>query len=180
MKLDLVGAVVGHALELLNASDRMDISALAFPYGKGRSPVTLTAETPVDYVLDEVSEASVLDVVGIPLDRLVVCHKPVADLCHLNEPYCFLRSKGAECRISSRKDSCAQREQPRKRYPFSLRYSIMGLSQSFTNFPAQGFTSAVKFPVCQHTDGREGRRSFLPCSRPHQRREPYEQRPYHR
>src|SRR5699024_2671228 len=86
MKLDLVGAVVGHALELLNASDRMDISALALPYGKGRSPVTLTAETPVDYVLDEVSETSVLDVVGIPLDGLVVCHKPVTDLCHLNEP----------------------------------------------------------------------------------------------
>ena len=50
MKLDIVRTVVRHGLEFFDRTDAVSVAALALPYRKRCTPVTLTGDTPVDYV----------------------------------------------------------------------------------------------------------------------------------
>ena len=52
----------------------------ALPDRQRRPPVAVAGERPVDVALEPFAEAAVLDVLGVPADRLVVGEHPVADL----------------------------------------------------------------------------------------------------
>ena len=56
----------------------MHVPGLAAPHRQRRAPVALARERPVDVVLEPVAEAPVLDVLGMPVDRLVGGQQPVA------------------------------------------------------------------------------------------------------
>src|SRR5438046_3185602 len=44
----------------------------ADPDGQGRAPVTLAAQRPVDVVFEPVAEAAIADILGYPMDLLIV------------------------------------------------------------------------------------------------------------
>ncbi len=87
-----VGAVqvelLGHRATrpLAQLGDRADAAELAAirlltaPDRQRRAPVAVAAERPVDVVLQPFAEAAVLDVLGVPADRLVVGQQLVLDL----------------------------------------------------------------------------------------------------
>ncbi len=56
------------------------VLAGALPDRQRRPPVAIAGERPVDVVLEPFAEAAVLDVLGVPADRLVVGEHPVAGL----------------------------------------------------------------------------------------------------
>src|ERR1700723_2861021 len=58
----------------------MEVSSGTPPYRQGRTPVALARQRPVDVALEPVSEAPVLDVRRLPVDRLVGCQQLVLDL----------------------------------------------------------------------------------------------------
>ena len=76
--------VVGHhppALLDLGARAHADhVTLVAAPDRQAGAPVALARESPVHVVLEPVAEAPVLDVVGVPLDRLVGREQLVLDL----------------------------------------------------------------------------------------------------
>ena len=79
----IVGA---HILKLLPASDAVTLSALALPYGKRGSPVTVSGEGPVLYVLQPIAETALADAFRDPVDGVVVADQIVPDVRHLDEP----------------------------------------------------------------------------------------------
>ena len=96
MKLYVVRAVVTHRLEFFNRADAVLMTAFANPDGKRSSPIPLARDTPVDYVIQEVSHSSFLDIIGNPIDGIVVPHQVVVELCHLDEPArpCVIDERG--------------------------------------------------------------------------------------
>src|SRR3954447_475058 len=54
------------------------MSFLAAPDWQRRAPVALARERPVDVALEPVAEAPVLDVLGVPVDALVLAQHRVA------------------------------------------------------------------------------------------------------
>ena len=59
---------------------------LAPPDGQGRAPVPVPGQGPVDVVLQPVAEAAVLDVVGVPVDVLVLPQEVRAVVRRAHEP----------------------------------------------------------------------------------------------
>ena len=86
VKLDIVGAVVGHTFKLLDTADRMSVTAFTLPDVERSTPVTVTADTPVLNVFEPVAEASLADAFGDPVDSIVVSDKVVPYRRHLDEP----------------------------------------------------------------------------------------------
>ena len=86
MQLDIVRAVLRHALQLFNASDRMLMAALALPDIQRSTPVTVTADTPILYVLQPVTETALADALRNPVDCVVVADQVVLHSSHLDEP----------------------------------------------------------------------------------------------
>ena len=84
--LDVVGerpvrVVQPRAAELLELGQRADADGLAglvAPDRQRRAPVALARDRPVDVVLQPLAEAAVLDVLGVPVDRLVGGQQAVA------------------------------------------------------------------------------------------------------
>ena len=62
------------------------MSALAFPNIKRRSPVTVTADTPVLHVFKPVAETSFSDTFRNPVDRIIICDEVLFHGSHLDEP----------------------------------------------------------------------------------------------
>ena len=56
----------------------LDVAVLAAPDRQRRAPVALARDRPVDVVLQPLAEAPVLDVLRVPVDRLVGRQQPVA------------------------------------------------------------------------------------------------------
>ena len=84
-----VGAVevVGHLpAALAQVGDRpgaealLAVLGLTLPDRQRRAPVALARERPIDVALEPVAEPTVLDVLGVPADRLVLGQHPVADV----------------------------------------------------------------------------------------------------
>ena len=67
-------------VQLGQRADRVRVAVLAAPHRQRRAPVALARQGPVDVVLEPVAEAAVLDVLGIPVDRLVGGQQAVLDL----------------------------------------------------------------------------------------------------
>ena len=86
VKLDVFGAVLGDRAQLLARADRMQVTAFAGPDVEGRAPVAVTRKTPVLHVLQPVAETTLADVLGDPVDRLIVADQILAHLAHLDEP----------------------------------------------------------------------------------------------
>src|SRR4051794_11133250 len=64
----------------------MLVPLLAAPDRQRRAPIALARQRPVDVPLEPVAEAPVLDVVGVPVDLLVLAQHGVADLGGLHVP----------------------------------------------------------------------------------------------
>ena len=86
VKLDIVGAVIGHIFKLLDTADRVSVTAFALPDVERRTPVTVTADTLVLNVFEPVAEASLADAFGDPVDGIVVSDKVVPDRRHFDKP----------------------------------------------------------------------------------------------
>ena len=74
---------------------------LAAPDRQRRPPVAVARERPVDVVLQPFAEAAVLDVLGVPADRLVVGEQLVAGRGGARCTSWSSRSRGAACRSAS-------------------------------------------------------------------------------
>ena len=86
MKLNVIRTVIGHGFQFLDTSDGMLMSALTLPDIQRSSPVTVTADSPVLYILEPVTETSFSDAFRDPVDCIVVCDQIILYFCHLNEP----------------------------------------------------------------------------------------------
>ena len=64
--------VSAHFKEFLSAADGMHMSAFTFPYVQRRSPVTVTADTPVLYVFQPVAETAFSNTFRNPVNGVVV------------------------------------------------------------------------------------------------------------
>ena len=78
--------ISAHLEEFLTASDGVHMSAFTFPDVQRSSPVTVTGNTPVLYVLQPVTETSFSDTFRNPVDGVVVADQIIFDCCHLDEP----------------------------------------------------------------------------------------------
>ena len=67
-------------VQLGERADRLHVLVRAAPHRQRRAPVALARQRPVDVALEPVAEAPVLDVLGVPVDRLVGGQQPVLDL----------------------------------------------------------------------------------------------------
>ena len=77
----------GQLLEFLAASHAVGLATVGtLPHRDGVAPVAVAADGPVTGPLQPLSEAAVLDVVGLPVDLLVGRHHLVPDVLHLHEP----------------------------------------------------------------------------------------------
>ncbi len=77
-------------LQLLHRADADQLAAvLRAPDRQGGSPVALTAERPVDVVLEPLAEAAGADVVGVPTDLVVVGQQQVLHRGGLHVPTAF-------------------------------------------------------------------------------------------
>ena len=76
--------------ELRELGDRADArvvpAVVAAPHRDRRAPVAVARERPVDVVLEPVAEAAVLDVLGVPVDRLVLAQQRVLVRRRAREP----------------------------------------------------------------------------------------------
>ena len=90
-----VGAVEFHSLgflitaslkEFLAAADGFHMAAFAFPYVKWRSPVTVTADSPVLNVFQPVAETAFTDAFRDPVDSIVIPDQIILYSSHLDEP----------------------------------------------------------------------------------------------
>ena len=87
VQLDILGHIFAHFAQLGDGADGVHVPAiLADPDGQRRAPIALAGEAPVDHILQEIAHAAVLDVVGHPVDGLVVGQQAVAQLGHADEP----------------------------------------------------------------------------------------------
>ena len=67
-------------------ADHLYVLVAAAPHRQRRPPVALARQRPVDVALEPVSEAAVLDVVGVPVDGLVGREQAVLDLARSDVP----------------------------------------------------------------------------------------------
>ena len=65
-------------LELVERADRTRLAGLVAPHRQRRAPVALARDRPVDVVLQPLADAAVLDVLRVPVDRLVGGQQAVA------------------------------------------------------------------------------------------------------
>ncbi len=72
--------------KLLPGADHVDLPALAHPHRQRGAPVALAGQAPVDHILQEVAEAALPDVVGIPVDGVVVLQEVFPKRRHADEP----------------------------------------------------------------------------------------------
>ena len=87
VQLDILGHVFAHFAQFGDGADGVHVPAiLADPDGQRRAPIALAGEAPVDHVLQEIAHAAVLDVVGHPVDGLVVGQQLIAQRGHADEP----------------------------------------------------------------------------------------------
>ena len=87
VQLNVVGAVVAHLFKFGYASDRVAASAVgAFPDVERSTPVTVTRDSPVLYILEPVAESSLADGFGYPVYGVVVLYEIFADCGHLDVP----------------------------------------------------------------------------------------------
>ena len=114
VQLNIIRAVVGHGFQLCDASDGMLMAALTLPDVQRSSPVTVTADAPVLYVLQPVAKTAFSDALRNPVDGVVVADQVVLHSGHLDEP-------GLACIVDQRsvaspavRDSCAQISERRR------------------------------------------------------------------
>ena len=86
VKLNIIRAVIGHGFQLGDASDGMLMAALTLPDVQRSSPVTVTADAPVLYVLQPVAETAFTDALRNPVYGVVVADQVVLHSGHLDEP----------------------------------------------------------------------------------------------
>ena len=87
MQLDIIRTVVGFLLEFGDAADRFTMAALiALPDIERCAPVTVSADTPVLYILEPVAETAFAHALRDPVNRVVVADQVVLDSGHLDEP----------------------------------------------------------------------------------------------
>ena len=77
---DLAAGALAQLGDRAGAEAAVAVLAGALPDRQRRPPVAIAGERPVDVVLEPFAEAAVLDVLGVPADRLVVGEHPVAGL----------------------------------------------------------------------------------------------------
>ena len=111
--VEVVGDRAAGALaQLGDRADALELAAAAVgaaPDRQRRAPVAVAGERPVDVVLQPFAEAAVLDVLGVPADRLVVGKHL---LLHLGGARCTSsrsRSRAAACRSASSAGRSARR-----------------------------------------------------------------------
>ena len=86
VEFDLLRALDGHFLQFGDGADGVAVTAGAFPDVQRRTPVTVTADTPILYVLQPVAETALTDGFGDPVDGVVVADQILTDSGHLDEP----------------------------------------------------------------------------------------------
>ena len=86
VKLDIL-IEYAEFLKFFFAADNLDFSAVrTYPYRKRRTPVSLSRNTPVDDVFEEVTHTAGADSRRHPVDGSVVFEKLVSDFRHLDKP----------------------------------------------------------------------------------------------
>ena len=79
--------VSAHLAELLTASDRMHMATVrALPDIQRRTPVTVSGNTPILYILQPVSETAFADALRDPVDGIIVADQILFHRCHLDKP----------------------------------------------------------------------------------------------
>ena len=86
VKLDIIRAIIGQPLKLLDRSAAMTMSARTFPYRKRCAPVTLTRDAPVDDILEKIPHSSVPDTLRIPGYGSVRPDQRILHFRHRDEP----------------------------------------------------------------------------------------------
>ena len=87
MELQLFRKLDSHFLEFINTPDTMGFATIiTYPDRKRGAPVTLSADCPINYVFQEVSHASVPDILRVPRDCVVVSQQGVLYGSGLNKP----------------------------------------------------------------------------------------------
>ena len=86
VEFDLIRAFNSHFLQLGDRADGVPVTAGAFPDVQRRAPITVTADTPILYVLQPVAEAALADGFGDPVDGVVVADQILTNRGHLDEP----------------------------------------------------------------------------------------------
>ena len=80
VRVDAADVTAGQGRELLTAGDACQVASLTSPDRQRRPPEAVTRQRPVDIVLKPLTEATVSDVGGMPVDLLVLRHHAVGDL----------------------------------------------------------------------------------------------------
>ena len=86
VKLNILRTVIGHGLQLFNASDGMLMTTLTLPDVQRSSPVTVTADAPVLHIFQPVTETAFSDALGDPVYGVVVADEVVFHSRHFDEP----------------------------------------------------------------------------------------------
>ena len=81
-----LGIVGAHFLKLFPASDAVHMSAFTLPYGKRRTPVAVSGNSPVLDILQPIAETSFSDGFRDPVDQAVVADQIVLYRRHLDKP----------------------------------------------------------------------------------------------
>ncbi len=73
VELKSFGKLDSPFLKLFDAAYAMGFATLfAYPNGKGRAPITFSADCPINHVFQEVSHASVLDILRVPRNSTII------------------------------------------------------------------------------------------------------------
>src|SRR5690606_41788938 len=90
VQVEFAEVAPGEPLELLDRADADGLSALdTAPQRQRGAPVALSAECPVDVVLEPLAEAAGADVVRVPTDGVVVGQQQVLDRGRADVPASF-------------------------------------------------------------------------------------------
>ena len=113
------------------------------PDRQRRAPVALAADRPVDVVLQPVAEAAVLDMLGHPVDRLVVRDQPLLLRRGADVPGAAWRSRAAASCSASRTGRRACTRALLNSSPRSFRLRMISGSASLKNMPPKPCASNV-------------------------------------
>ena len=86
VELNIVRTIVGHGFQFLNTADRVHMTAFACPDIKGCTPISITGNTPILNIFKPVTETSLADIFGNPVNGIIVTDKVILNIGHFYKP----------------------------------------------------------------------------------------------
>ena len=158
----------GPASSASSATEPTQVSCaavVAAPDRERRAPEAVARQRPVDVVLEPVAEAPVLDVLGVPADRLVLAQQRVLVRGGAREPRGLGPVDRAACRSASSAGTSACSRRRCTSRPAAASASMSAGSASFTNCPACAGTDVGRTAPRRSTGLSIGRPSRSATSR---------------